>query len=54
VFSSERAQPTERLYKLKREVLEFARAVQPLPAALDPIVRGRVGLVDPPHRRVLP
>jgi magnesium transporter len=47
VFSSERAQPTERLYKLKREVLEFARAVQPLAAALDPVVRGEVGLVDP-------
>jgi magnesium transporter len=28
-------------------VLEFARAVQPLAAALDPIVRGEVGLVDP-------
>jgi magnesium transporter len=28
-------------------VLEFARAVQPLAAALDSIVRGKVGLVDP-------
>ncbi len=28
-------------------MLEFARAVQPLAAALDPIVRGEVGLVDP-------
>jgi hypothetical protein len=34
VFSSERAQPTERLYKLKREVPEFARGVQPLAAAM--------------------
>ena len=30
VFSPGRSQPTERIYKLKREVLEFRRAVDPL------------------------
>jgi magnesium transporter len=50
VFSGDRAQPTERLYKLKREVLEFRRAVRPLAAPLDGIVNGQVRLFDPRAR----
>jgi magnesium transporter len=34
VFSPERTNPVERIYKLRREALEFARAVGPLRAAL--------------------
>jgi magnesium transporter len=50
VFSGDRAQPTERLYKLKREVLEFRRAVRPLADPLESIVTGHVRLFDP-HAR---
>ncbi|WP_412543549.1 magnesium and cobalt transport protein CorA [Longispora sp. K20-0274] len=38
---------TERLYKLKREVLEFRRAVRPLAEPLGRIVRGELVAVDP-------
>jgi magnesium transporter len=50
VFASPRSRddnPTERLYKLMREVLEFRRAVRPLDAPLGRIARGEVALVDP-------
>ncbi|WP_415647274.1 magnesium and cobalt transport protein CorA [Stackebrandtia soli] len=50
VFDSARArddQVTERLYTLKREVLEFRRAVRPLAEPLGRIVRGDVPQVDP-------
>jgi magnesium transporter len=50
VFSGDRAQPTERLYKLEREVLEFRGAVRPLADPLDSIVNGDVRLFDP-HAR---
>lgn len=50
VFSGDRAQPTERLYKLKREVLEFRRAVRPLAGPLESIVGGHVDLFDPDAR----
>jgi len=36
VFSSSRENPTERIFKLKREILEFQRATQPL---LEPLER---------------
>jgi len=51
VFSNQRRGPTERLYKLKREVLEFRRAVTPLTAALGRIADGYVSAIDP---RTLP
>ncbi|MGY0237072.1 magnesium and cobalt transport protein CorA [Longispora urticae] len=50
VFDTTRSRsdnPTERLYNLKREVLEFRRAVRPLAEPLGRIVRGEIGLVDP-------
>jgi len=40
VFSSERSNPTERIYKLKREVLEFNRATSPLLEPVNRLVRG--------------
>jgi magnesium transporter len=45
VFSDERLNPVERIYKLEREVLEFHAAVMPLPAAVDEIVRGHFDVV---------
>jgi len=50
VFGSPRSRddnPTERLYKLKREVLEFRRAVRPLAIPVGRLARGEVGLIDP-------
>jgi magnesium transporter len=43
VFSGAKSNPAERIYKLKREVMEFRRAVQPL---VDPVQR----LMDPVDR----
>ena len=40
VFSEGGDDPTERIYKLEREVLDFGSAVIPLSAAVDEIVRG--------------
>jgi magnesium transporter len=45
VFSHSRANPAERIYKLKREVLELHSAVSPLVDPLDDLARGR-------HRQV--
>ena len=45
VFSEERANPTERIYKLKREVLEFHRATAPLVEPLQRLAEGRYPLV---------
>ncbi|HWB72899.1 MAG TPA: magnesium/cobalt transporter CorA [Egibacteraceae bacterium] len=45
VFSQSRDNPAERLYKLKREVLEFHRAAAPLIEPLDHLARGRFKLV---------
>ncbi|HYP54779.1 MAG TPA: CorA family divalent cation transporter, partial [Solirubrobacterales bacterium] len=39
VFSEQRANPAERIYKLEREVLDFHAAVFPLEPAVDLIVR---------------
>ncbi len=47
VFSGERENHAERIYKLKREVLAFRRAVAPLAAPLDRLVCGRVPSIDP-------
>lgn len=41
VFSDADEAPTERIYKLKREVLEFAEATTPLLGPLDRLARGR-------------
>ena len=46
VFTS-RANVTERLYKLKREVMEFRRAVRPLAGPMERITRGEITLLDP-------
>jgi len=41
VFSAERTNPAEQLYKLEREVLDLYRAVAPLAEAVDEISEGR-------------
>jgi len=46
VFSESRTNLTERIYKLKREVLELHEAVSPLLEPLDQLARGRHELVD--------
>jgi magnesium transporter len=46
VFSTERTNPAERIYKMEREVLEFSRAVTPLTPAIDRLARGHFGLID--------
>jgi len=48
VFSAGRSNPTERIYGLKRQVLEFHRAVAGLVAGLDMLARGRHDLVPQP------
>jgi magnesium transporter len=45
VFSSSRSNPAERIYNLKREVLELHDAVTPLLDPLDDLARGRYELV---------
>jgi magnesium transporter len=45
VFSAERNNPAERIYKLQREVLEFHRAVAPLAPAVDRFARGHYELI---------
>jgi len=47
VFSEEEEAPTERIYKLKREVLEFAQATTPLLGPLERLARGRFEGVHP-------
>lgn len=47
VFGTSRAQPTERIYKLKREVMEFRRAVEPLGSATASLSGGQVHCLDP-------
>jgi magnesium transporter len=50
VFSPARSNPSERIYKLKREVLEFNRAVAPLTEPVDRLARGRYELIHPEVR----
>ena len=45
VFSSERPDRTQRIYKLKRETLEFYHATGPLLDPVDGLARGRFGIV---------
>jgi magnesium transporter len=45
VFSSERGNPAERIYKLKREVLEFSRGVAPLIDPVDKLAAGQFEVV---------
>lgn len=45
VFSEGEHNPAQRIYKLKREVLDFQRAVGPLVEPMELFARGRVGLV---------
>jgi magnesium transporter len=46
IFSAKRANPTERIYKLKREVLELHRATFPLIHPLEKLASDRFGLVN--------
>jgi magnesium transporter len=45
VFSDDAHNPTERIYKLEREVLDFSRAVVPLSTAVEEITRGQYGMI---------
>jgi magnesium transporter len=47
VFSPSRGSAAERIYKLKREVLEFIRATDPLVEPLDRLAQGRYALIHP-------
>ncbi len=47
VFGTSRHQPTERIYKLKREVMEFRRAVDPLTVATGALAGGQVRCLAP-------
>jgi len=46
VFSPERSNPAERIFKLKREVLEFSHATGPLAEPLDALCRGELPHMD--------
>jgi len=50
VFSPERNTSAERIYKLKREVLEFTRAAAPLVGPLDRLATGHHELIHPEVR----
>jgi magnesium transporter len=50
VFSSSRENPAERIYKLKREILEFHRFTAPLITPLDRLARGQFELIAEPLR----
>jgi magnesium transporter len=45
VFSNDRVNPAERIFKLEREVLEFQRAVTSLGPVLDRLARGHFSVV---------
>ena len=47
VFDDSRQQPTQRIYKLKREVLSFRRAVEPLVPVTAALAAGQVDCLDP-------
>jgi magnesium transporter len=46
VFSTDRTNPVERIYKMEREVLEFSRAVTPLTPAIDRLARGHFAIIN--------
>jgi magnesium transporter len=45
VFSGERTNPAERIYKLEREVLDFYAAVAPLSVAVEALARGDFAVI---------
>jgi magnesium transporter len=47
VFSSERTNPAERIYRLKRETQQFHRATTPFLDPMDRLTGGRVGQIHP-------
>jgi magnesium transporter len=47
MFSGERSNPAERVYRLQREVLEFRRATAPLVDPLDRLAAGHYAQVHP-------
>jgi magnesium transporter len=49
VFSGERRNHAERIFKLKREVLEFRQAISPLTTGLDPLPREPTVIPEPLH-----
>ena len=53
VFSGRRTNPAERVYKLKREVLEFIRAVAPLVDPVERLAGGQFDLIHPEVREYL-
>jgi magnesium transporter len=50
VFSGSRTNPAERIYKLKRETLEFNKATGPLVKPIDGLARGHYELIHPEVR----
>jgi magnesium transporter len=50
VFSPDRTNPAERIYKLKREVAEFHRAAAPLVEPVEGLAEGRHELIHPEVR----
>jgi magnesium transporter len=50
VFSGDRANPAHRIYRLKREVLEFNRAAAPLVEPVDRLARGQYAQIHPDVR----
>jgi magnesium transporter len=50
VFSEVRTSAAERIYKLKREVLQFAHAVGPLVDPVDRLARGKYAVIHPEVR----
>jgi magnesium transporter len=50
VFSGDRANPAHRIYRLKREVLEFNRAAAPLVEPVDRLARGQYAQINPEVR----
>jgi magnesium transporter len=50
VFSGRRTNPAERIYKLKRETLEFNKATRPLMEPIDRLARGQYQLIHPEVR----
>ena len=54
VFGSRRRGPLERIYKLKREIAEFRRAVLPLAGPLDGLAAGTIARHRPARGAVLP
>ena len=54
VFSPARPDRTERIYRLKREVLEFHHASAPLVEPVDRLARGRYGVIPTEVQHLLP